>query len=59
MFLTVLSTAAQPLPAKVERDGTLLGADVGGTKILFSTSGRPGGKLNGRPLPIKVLGPRS
>ncbi|HYE97633.1 MAG TPA: hypothetical protein VEJ18_01930 [Planctomycetota bacterium] len=54
VFLTVLSTAPQPLQAKVEREGALLGADVGGTKILFSTSGRAGGKLNGRALPDKV-----
>lgn len=52
-FLFVLSTAPQAPVATVERDGSLIGADVDGTKVLFRTDGGAGGRVNGRPLPTK------
>lgn len=56
-FLFVLSTGPQAPSVSVERDGTLLGAEVDGTKVLFRTDGAAGGKVNGRALPTKVLPP--
>jgi hypothetical protein len=56
-FLMVLSTSPQPPSIHLERDGSLVGVDVDGTKALFRTDGFAGGKVNGRALPTKVLPP--
>jgi hypothetical protein len=56
-FLFVLSTAPQPPVVTVERDGSLVGADVDGAKVLFRTDGGAGGRVNGRPLPTRVTPP--
>lgn len=56
-FLFVLSTAPQAPSVKLERDGPYVGADVDGAKVFFRTDGGPGGRVNGRPLPTKVLFP--
>jgi len=53
-FLMVLSTAPQPPVVHLERDGSMVGVDVEGTKALFRTDGGAGGKVNGRALPTKV-----
>lgn len=57
-FLFVLSTAPQPPVVQGERDGSLVGADVDGTKVLFRTDGGAGGRVNGRPLPTRVTAPK-
>jgi len=56
-FLMVLSTAPQPPSVHLERDGSLVGVDVDGTKALFRTDGGAGGRVNGRALPTKVTAP--
>jgi heparin/heparan-sulfate lyase len=53
-FLFVLSTAPQAPSVTVERDGSLVGADVDGAKVLFRTDGGAGGRVNGRPLPTRI-----
>ena len=53
-FLMVISTAPQPPVVHLERDGSLVGVDVEGTKVLFRTDGGAGGRVNGRALPTKV-----
>jgi len=53
-FLMVLSTAPQPPVVHLERDGSMVGVDVEGTKALFRTDGGAGGRVNGRALPTKV-----
>jgi len=54
-FLMVLSTAPQPPPVHLERDGSMVGVDVEGSKVLFRTDGGAGGRVNGRALPTKVM----
>ena len=54
MFLFVLSTAPQPPSVHLERDGSLVGADIEGTKVLLRTDGGAGGKVGGRSLPSRV-----
>jgi hypothetical protein len=58
-FLFVLSTALQPSSVRLERENGLLGVDIDGVKILFRTDGGPGGKIDGRPLPARVIDPAS
>ena len=54
-FLMVLSTAPQPPSVHLERDGSMVGVDVEGSKVLFRTDGGAGGRVNGRALPTKVM----
>lgn len=54
-FLFVLSTAPQAPAVTLERDGSMLGVDVDGAKVLFRTDGGAGGRVNGRPLPTRLI----
>ena len=54
IFLFVLSTAPQPPSAHLERDGSLVGADIEGTKVLLRSDGGAGGRVGGRSLPTRV-----
>jgi hypothetical protein len=55
VFLFVLSTAPQAPAVHLERDGSLVGVDIEGTKVLLRTDGGAGGRVGGRPLPTKVM----
>ncbi len=57
-FLFVLSTAPQAPSVRIERDGGWVGVDVEGVKILFRGDGAAGGKIDGRPLPTRVVAPK-
>ncbi|HVE40145.1 MAG TPA: heparinase II/III family protein [Planctomycetota bacterium] len=54
VFLFVLSTAPQAPSVHLERDGSLVGVDIEGTKVLLRTDGGAGGKVGGRSLPSRV-----
>ena len=54
VFLFVLSTAPQAPSVHLEREGSLVGVDIEGTKVFLRTDGGAGGRVNNRPLPTKV-----
>jgi len=54
LFLFVLSTAPQAPTVHLERDGSLVGVDVEGTKVLLRTDGGAGGRVGTRALPTRV-----
>jgi hypothetical protein len=57
-FLFVLSTAPQAPSVRLERDGGLVGAEVDGVRVLFRSDGSAGGKIDGRPLPTRLVLPK-